>query len=107
MKENPNKVPLNFFESQRADILSEVSKYSNKRTSIYSLRNVGIISIAASLTIFVWFLSPWVSDNGIPCVSYSCLLESTELNDLTESEELLIEEWEEEEMEEEFGIYQF
>ena len=107
MKENPNKVPSNFFESQKADILSEVSRSSYRRTSIYSLRNVGIISIAASLVICVWFISPWDSDDGIPCVSYSCLLESIELNDLSESEMLMIEDWQEEEMEEEFGIYQF
>ena len=107
MKENPNKVPTNFFENQRAAILSEVSITSNRRTSIYALRNVGIISIAASLAISAWIFSPWNSDDGIPCVSYSCLLESIELDDLSESEKLMIEDWQEEEMEEEFGIYQF
>ena len=107
MKENPNKVPMNFFERQRADILYEVSRSSNRRTSIYSLKNVGIISIAASLAIAAWIFSPWNSDDGIPCVSYSCLLESIELDDLSESEKLLIEDWQEEEMEDKFGIYQF
>jgi hypothetical protein len=34
-------------------------------------------------------------------------LESIELNDLSESEKLMIEDWQEEEMEDEFGIYQF
>jgi len=34
-------------------------------------------------------------------------LESIELNELSESEMLMIEDWQEEEMEEEFGIYQF
>ena len=107
MKENPNKVPSNFFESQKADILSEVSRSSKRRTSIYSFRNVSIISIAASLAISVWIISPWDLDDGIPCVSYSCLLENIKLNDLSESEKLMIEDWQEEEMEEEFGIYQF
>ena len=107
MKENPNKVPTNFFENQRVDILSEVSKSSNRRTSIYSLRNVSVIALAASLAISAWIFSPWNSNDGIPCVSYSCLLESIELNDLSESEKLMIEDWQEEEMEDEFGIYQF
>ena len=107
MKENPNKVPTNFFDSQRADILSEVSRSSNRRTSIYSLRNVSVIALAASLAISAWIFSPWNSDDGTPCVSYSCLLESIELNDLSESEKLMIEDWQEEEMEDEFGIYQF
>ena len=107
MKENPNKVPTNFFENQRADILSEVSITSNRRTSIYSLRNVSVIALAASLAISAWIFSPWNSDDGIPCVSYSCLLESIELDDLSESEKLMIEDWQEEEMEDEFGIYQF
>jgi hypothetical protein len=107
MRENPNKVPPNFFEDQKADILSVVSKSHKKSSSIIPMRKVRIISIAASLAIFALVLSPWITESETPCISYSCLLESIEFDDLSESDELLIEEWEDEEFEEEFGIYQF
>ena len=107
MRENPNKVPPNFFENQKADILSAVSKSHKKSSSIIPMRTVRIFSIAASLALFALVLSTWITDSETPCISYSCLLESIEFDDLSESDELLIEEWEDEEFEEEFGIYIF
>ena len=52
-------------------------------------------------------LSPRITNTETPCISYACLLESIELDDLSESEERLMQEWEDEEFEEEFGIYLF
>ena len=107
MKENPYRVPPNFFEKQKAEILSVVSQSPKKTASVFSLKKIGLVSIAASLAIFAIALSPWITNSESPCISYACLLESIELDDLSESDELLMQEWEDEELEEEFGIYLF
>ena len=107
MKENPYQVPPNFFEKQKAEILSAVSQSPKKTTSVFSLKKAGLVSIAASLATVALLLSPWVTNSETPCISYACLLESIELDDLSESEELLMQEWEDEEFEEEFSVYLF
>ena len=107
MKENPYQVPPNFFEKQKAEILSAVSQSPKKASSVFSLKKIGLVSIAASLAIIAFVLSPWITNSETPCISYACLLENIELDDLSESEELLMQEWEDEELEEEFGIYLF
>jgi hypothetical protein len=107
MKENPYQVPPNFFEKQKAEILSVVSQSPQKKKSVFSLKKMGLVSIAASLAAAVFVLSPWITNSETPCISYACLLESIDLDDLSESDELLIEEWEEDEFEEEFGVYLF
>ncbi|MDA1383105.1 MAG: hypothetical protein O3A22_04300 [Bacteroidetes bacterium] len=105
MKENPYQVPPNFFEKQKAEILSLVAP--KKTASVFSLKKTGLVSIAASLAAVAFVLSPWITDSETPCISYACLLESIKLDDLSESEELLMQEWEDDEFEEEFGVYLF
>ena len=107
MKENPYQVPPNFFEKQKAEILSVVSQSPQKKKSVFSLKKTGLVSIAASLAAVAFVLSPWITDSETPCISYACLLESIKLDDLSESEELLMQEWEDDEFEEEFGVYLF
>jgi hypothetical protein len=107
MKDNPYQVPPDFFEKQKAEILSVVSQSPKKAASVFSLKKIGLVSIAASLAIIAFVLSPWITNSETPCISYACLLENIELDDLSESEERLMQEWEDEELEEEFGIYLF
>lgn len=107
MEKNPYQVPPNFFEKQKVEILSVVSQSPQKKTSVFSLKKMGLVSIAASLAAAVFVLSPWITNSAPPCITYSCLLESIELDDLSESDELLIEEWEDDAFEEEFGVYLF
>ena len=107
MKENPYQVPPNFFEKQKAEILSVVSQSPQKKKSVFSLKKMGLVSIAASLAAVAFVLSPKITNTETACISYACLLESIELDDLSESEERLMQEWEDEEFEEEFGIYLF
>jgi hypothetical protein len=107
MKENPYHVPPNFFEKQKAEILSAVSQSPKKTASVFSLKKIGLVSIAASLAIGALVISPWITQTKTPCVSFACLLENMELDDLSESEELLMQEWEDDEYEEEFSIYLF
>ena len=107
MKQNPYQVPPSFFEKQKAEILSVVAHSTKKKASFFSLKKIGLVSIAASLAAAVFVLSPWITNSAPPCITYSCLLESIELDDLSESDELLIEEWEDDVFEEEFGVYLF
>jgi len=107
MEKNPYQVPPNFFEKQKAEILSVVSQSPQKKKSAFSLKKMGLVSIAASLALVAFVLSPWIKNSETPCISYVCLLESIELDDLSESDELLIEEWEDDAFEEEFGVYLF
>jgi len=107
MIENPYQVPPKFFEKQKSEILSAVSQSPKKSASVFSLKKAGLVSIAASLATVALLLSPWVTNSETPCISYACLLESIELDDLSENEELLMQEWEDEEFEEEFSIILF
>ena len=107
MEKNPYQVPPNFFEKQKAEILSVVSQSPQKKKSAFSLKKMGLVSIAASLALVAFVLSPWIKNSETPCISYACLLESIELDDLSESEERLMQEWEDDAFEEEFGVYLF
>ena len=49
MEKNPYQVPPNFFEKQKAEILSVVSQSPQKKKSAFSLKKMGLVSIAASL----------------------------------------------------------
>ena len=107
MEKNPYQVPPNFFEKQKAEILSVVSQSPQKKTSVFSLKKMGLVSIAASLAAAAFVLSPWIKNSETPCISYACLLESIELDDLSESEERLMQEWEDDAFEDEFGVFLF
>jgi hypothetical protein len=107
MKQNPYQVPPSFFEKQKDEVLSLVAHSTKKTPSFFSLKKIGLVSIAASLAAVAFVLSPRITNTETPCISYACLLESIELDDLSESEERLMQEWEDEEYEEEFGVYLF
>ena len=107
MKENPYQVPPDFFEKQKAEILSVVSQSPQKKTSVFSLMKIGLVSIAASLAAVAIVVSPWSTNSEPPCITYACLLDSIELDDLSESEERLMQEWEDDAFEDEFGVFLF
>ena len=107
MEKNPYQVPPNFFEKQKAEILSVVSQSPQKKKSVFSLKKMGLVSIAASLALVAFVLSPWITNSESPCITYACLLDSIELDDLSESEERLMQEWEDDAFEDEFGVFLF
>ena len=103
---NPFKVPDGFFKMQRAELISVTSKQykihqKRKVTFKIMLRS---ITAAASLTAIGVLTSVMLDNAGDKCASYTCLLESTNFNNLSESELDLLEAWEEELIDEEYEM---
>ena len=53
MKENPYQVPPNFFEKQKAEILSVVSQSPQKKKSVFSLKKMAIFSLMTQKVCFI------------------------------------------------------
>lgn len=97
METNPHKVPQDFFENQRREILASVLKsdtsMAKKPARIYSLLRP-TLAVAASLA-GIFFLTLFINEiTPKECKTFACLLESTDLSDLSETEEATLEEWE-------------
>jgi hypothetical protein len=99
---NPFKIPEGFFEKQRSEILAATSdKRSVFQKRVLSIKLYRSLAFAASLTAIGILGSVWINKTTDNCISFSCLLESTDFNDLSIEDYQTLEIWEEELIDEE------
>ncbi|HIK67629.1 MAG TPA: hypothetical protein EYF95_06630 [Flavobacteriales bacterium] len=106
-KENSNnkpfKIPEGFFEKQRSEILSATSeRHSVSKKRVLSIKLSRSLALAASLTAIGFLVTVWTNKSIDKCISFACLLESTDFNDLNKEEYETLELWQEELTEEEY-----
>ena len=106
-KENSNnkpfKIPEGFFEKQRSVILSATSERpSVSKKRVLSIKLSRSLALAASLTAIGFLVTVWTNKSIDNCISFACLLESTDFNDLNKEEYETLELWQEELTEEEY-----
>ena len=105
-KENSNrkpfKIPEGFFEKQRSEILAATSKnHSVSKKRVLTVKLYRSLALAASLTAVGFLASVWTNNSTEKCISFACLLESTDFNDLSIEDYQTLEIWEEELIDEE------
>ena len=99
-KENSNqkpfKIPEGFFEKQRSEILAATSEnHSVTKQHILPRKLSRAIALAASLTAIGVLAAVWTIQSTEKCISFACLLESTDFNDLSHEDYEMLELWEE------------
>lgn len=99
-KENSNqkpfKIPERFFEKQRSEILAATSEnHSVTKQRILPRKLSRALALAASLTAIGIIAAVWTNNSTEKCISFACLLESTDFNDLSHEDYETLELWEE------------
>jgi hypothetical protein len=105
-KNKPFNIPNGFFEKQRTEILDATSEkhHIHKGHVIKRKLVVRSLAMAASLTAIGILSIVWINKSTDKCASFICLLESTDFNNLSESDYNTLDIWEENLIDEEFEL---
>ena len=100
------KIPAGFFEKQRAKILASTSEKQHLHQQRVIKRNLVVrsLAIAASLTVIGILSAVWINKSTDKCISFICLLESADFNNLSEDDYNTLDLWEENLIDEEYEL---
>lgn len=96
MENNPHKVPAGFFDSQKEEILDSVlnttsTEQSSTRIQRFFKPALKIAAVLGTVILSNIVINKFTPDN---CKTFACLLESTDLQSLSDTESTIVEEWE-------------